>query len=379
MNRKILLFIFVCGIFIWACLILFVFDRPYVPQLLSDRKDTEFDSFVSNYSSEEKTLAEEWLSAIEEEPTQSVSFTATGEHTPASLCRLLVEKVQNNQTLSVVAISRELIKMGDNAVSELVNLLNNENPTIQSLAMGLLVQIGTPEAVGIALGKLLTTHRDSPTRAVFIRLFTSIQSPAIPEVLIRIIGEAKDETVRDNVTEVLLSLNPYYVLDSLVRAIEHSSNRPQSTIYAIIMAQLANPSLIPAFQYIIENNTNPVILWGAAMGLANIGGTVPCEILAKNISSGDRGSALCAKALSTVKSQSSLPILLKIAGDPKRPPTVRIAAIQAFGNYSNTNIILQLQRILIAERDKAVKATLQEAITRITTNAKVSTVPSDIR
>lgn len=374
MNWKILLFTVVCVIVTISFLVLFVFDKPQIPQLSYEQKDILVDSTQNVYASVEKTTAEEWLGALEEESlSQSVS-TGTAEQTPASVCKLLVEKVQNNQTLGIVAASRELISMGNTSVPELILLMNNGNPTVETLAMGLLIQIGTSEAIGSALGKLLTTPRNSPSRPVFIRLFASIQSPSIPEVLVKIIGETKDQSVRDNITEILLSLNPYYVLDSLVRAIEHYANKPQSNIYAIIMAQLSNSSLIPAFQHLIENNTNPTILWGAAMGIANIGGIVSCETLAKNIASNKKSSALFARALSTIKSESSLPALMAIVGDTKRISAVRNAAGKALGNYSNTNIISQIQQILRTERDGTVRATLQDAIVRININAKASVI-----
>lgn len=375
MNWKILLFTAICVIVTILFLVLFIFDKPQIPQLSSEQKDIPVDFTQDVYASVEKTPAEEWLSAIEEEASSQSVFTGTSEQTPASICKLLVEKVQNNQTLGVIAASRELVSMGNTSVPELILLMNNGNPTVETLAMGLLIQIGTSEALGSALCKLLTTPRDSPTRPVFIRLFTSIQSHAIPEVLVKILGETKDQSVRDNITEILLSLNPYYVLDSLVRAIEHYANKPQSSIYAIIMAQLANPSLIPTFQYLIENNTNPTILWGTAMGLANIGGTVSCEILAKNITYNKKSSALCARALSNIKSESSLPALMAIVGDTKRISEVRNAAGKALGNYSDSNIISQIQYILRTERDETLRVTLQDAIVRINTNAKRSAIP----
>lgn len=284
---------------------------------------------------------------------------------PAELCKKLAKSVRNGQSDQIIAISQQLIALGDEAVAHLIELLNCGDCAVEMAALRILSQIGTAEAMAAALGKVLATARNGEDGARLLNQFANVRTPAVADLLVKMLGETDQQELRNLISEILSVMEGPAVVKALARGIEEPIDQLHMQDCAEIMARLNKPSNIAALEEVLLFSTDATARRAAAIALANIGNAEACNVLAEQAEKQTDISGLCSEALSTVISPYGQETLLAILQMTDYSTEVRAAAATALGNYNSSYVRNRLVNLVNSETDQAVKVAINNSADQI--------------
>jgi len=292
---------------------------------------------------------------------------------PSALALLLKEALSARHGATTRFASDKLVSLGDEAVPELMSLLDSEDRRLGSTAFSILGRIGTAKALVALIGKILSTT-DSRYAAEMEKQFAGIQTPAVTDTLLRLLKETDQPAFKAKISSLLSSMEGAYIVSALNNAIAVTVSLPDKLELISILARLNKASNIPQLKEILALQKDITVQEAASVALANIGNAEACKVLA-GFSDDPRIGSSCRSWLATVNSPYGQQALLDILKSDATPE-VRASAAAALGNYISSDLLMNLQNFVTSEPDKQVQNTIQQSITTIKGN--IPAIPAEI-
>ncbi|MFO7871949.1 MAG: HEAT repeat domain-containing protein [Kiritimatiellia bacterium] len=296
---------------------------------------------------------------------QPIESTLTED--PAALVLELRRSILWNRPRRVRAARAALLTVGDQAVPELINLLNSGNPVLETASFNILMDMGSAAAVGAAIGKALSIPEDARHKADILESFASIREKPVVRLLIDMLGRESDASARGRIMEILSVMRGPAVVETLAASIEDPRNSEEIRNSTAVLATLSHTSNVPALADAIQSSGEPTVWRASAVALANIGNPEACTRLIE-FSAYEGLSEYCLTALATVSSPPALTFLLDVLADTEKRPEVRSAAARALGNYPERRAALELTVLLDGEEDIRVREAIAESLDTIISN-----------
>ncbi len=307
---------------------------------------------------------------IDAELLKELNDAGNGGSIASVLSRELKKSVLAGRAAMVNAVSGQLIVLGDKAVPDVMLLLGCGERQVESVAFSVLSRIGTAKALVALIGKTINTA-DSQYRTEMERQFASIQSTLLIDSLVNMMNESDQPDLRSSISSMLSSMEGGYVVGALVNAIPRARTGEIAREMTGVLSRLNKPSNTLELEKALSLLKEQGIQEAAAMALANIGNAQACEVLVKHSSDPGAGS-VCRDWLATVSSPYGQQALLDIVNSDNEAD-VRMSAAMALGNYTSSDLLNTLQRLLLLEPDQQVKAAIQDSIEMV--KAKVVAIP----
>lgn len=282
---------------------------------------------------------------------------------PASLCVALRDALVCGRGLEISAIRARLLALGADAVPAISALLHCGAEKVEVEAVRLLAQIGAPEGLVRALGKLLTVSRDPPAYGVFLTAFADNRSPAVAQWLTATLGKTQYAETRQQMLDILYTMRG----PEIVEALDQAALNPMDELHAKDsrenLAMRHNPSETEGLANLLESEDES-IREAAAYGLAYIGSSDACQILA------DYAEAfpVYADALASVSSTYAQEELLALATSPTRSVVVRTSAVQSLASRPSQRVKTVLANAVIQEPNTIVADSMQAALNTMASN-----------
>lgn len=291
-----------------------------------------------------------------------VGFTSTGSD-PVAMCAALRGALANGSGEDLAAIRTRLLALGVDAVSAISTLLHCGEEKVEAEAVRLLSQIGAPEALARAMGKLLTVPRDSPTYGHFLAAFADNHSPAVAQWLTKTLGQTQHAETRERILDILYAMSG----PEIVEALEQSALNPQDDLHAKdsreFLAIRHDPSEAEGLADLLES-ADESIGEAAAYGLAHIGSSEACQILADYADDYPDYT----DALASISSTYAQEALLSLATTPTRSAFVRVSAVQSLASQSSQRVRTVLVNAVIQEPNTIVADAMRAALITLATD-----------
>lgn len=276
---------------------------------------------------------------------------------PSSLCVALRDALVCGSVLEISAIRARLLALGADAVPAISALLHCGAEKVEIEAVRLLAQIGAPEGLARALGRLLTVSRDSPAYGVFLTAFADNRSPAVAQWLTATLGKTQYAETRQQMLDILYAMRGPEIVEALDRAALNPMDDMHAKDSRENLAMRHDPSETEGLADLLESGDES-IREAAAYGLAYIGSSDACQILA------DYAEAFpfCANALASISSTYAQEALLALASSSTRSVVVRTSAVQSLASQPSQRVKTVLANAVIQEPNTIVVDAMQAAL-----------------
>ncbi|MGD9874400.1 MAG: HEAT repeat domain-containing protein [Kiritimatiellia bacterium] len=302
----------------------------------SGSQATSVSSVVSNpteiFQPLEKTVAPEdefippresgEVPPVETKPMELRSVE-TGE-----LCRRLMDMAGEGESFETIAISSELVRRSDDAVTELEPMLQSGRREIEIAAMRILTRIGTPRAVAAAIVRLCM-EPESDAQADLMKTFGNARSRMVADAVVVMAAAETRPEYQDNLKAVLSAMEGSEIVTALADRIRAEESDEALRPWLEILSALSKPSNVQELENLMLDDNREPVQRAAADALAGIGDSRACWILA------GYGTDIpqCRDALAQVRSPYARTALREIAASDL-DAEVRAAAQKALEHYA---------------------------------------------
>lgn len=335
------------------------------------KMDREKDYYIVERESE-KSIDSDVIKTVTSDMVEDSIYQEykVSESNIAILCNMLREQVTAGNPYRIISISRRLETIGDACVDELERLLYDNNPFIQLTAMNILVRIGTVGAISKAIERIVKADTADTNTKILIEEFSAVQSAEVVGILIKMLEETDNQTVKYNIKLLLASLEGNEVVRELVSAIIKADDPKARNEYLQILASLRRESNVKELMRILLESQERDIWYASAFAIANIATDDGCMLLAKLGNVRDERSEICIEALSHISSPYAERVLLDIVKNKSNTAEVRMAAVKALRNYTGENVLKELYTINLNEESPFLRGFIEESADVIAANIK---------
>lgn len=278
------------------------------------------------------------------------------------LCRRLGLKIRAGESPETVAIAAELVKRGDGSVAEVERLLNSGSKSVETVAMRVLVKMGTSRSLGVAIPKILVEpYGDS--RSNLLKVFGNVRSSAISGVVADIMAGDQSAESRKICKEILTAMEGGEVVEALAQRMKGDKDPVMMGRCLDVLSSMTKPSNVAALENVLVADDREAVQAAAAGALAGVGDGKACLILAAHAET----NLFCRTALGEVRSPYAQKTLMEITsgiagGD------VRSAAVKALGRFNTAETRNFLEATAEKENDRqvleAIKGVLSGGVQR---------------
>lgn len=283
-------------------------------------------------------------------------------HDPAELCVLLRDAIATGSGAGVAALRDRLLALGPPAVPALSALLHDGAEEVELEAFRLLIQIGNKDGLALVLAKILSMPDEAAAYPRMLAAFANNRSALLADWLTDALGLAKDAPTRNRLLDLLYAMRGPETAEALAWAALNPADDLHARDILDCLALRRDPSETVVLAEAMESDTEALRL-AAANGLADIGSGDACRILADAAES--RAGGPIVASLGSVSSAYAQETLIELALDNGRSTAVRVAAVQSLSGHAGYRVRTVLENAAVQERDSAVAAAMQTALTTL--------------
>jgi hypothetical protein len=282
-----------------------------------------------------------------------------------SVCDLLARLIVKGESEDTILLCDEVVVRGDEAIPALKTMLSSGNRAVATVAMRMLLRIGTVSSVVVATERVVHAH-DSAAEMNLIKEYSNIQSHAVDDSLVNMARLAKSEEDRECFSRILRNMEGTDVIEALAKSAASTDDPSASEYCCRILAGMNKPSGIPALEGILDTGSADLQA-AAASALATIGNGKACELLANHASS----CSCCIDAIAQVRSPYAQKTLLNLVRTDGSE-AVRNAALIALSSCRSPELASQLASMAADEKDEDMKERISKTADGIRVLCKCS-------
>lgn len=264
---------------------------------------------------------------------------------------------------------RLLMDMETRAVALLRPLVHSGAPAVEIEAVRALTQIGGPEALAAAVGRVLTVPRDDKSYGAYLAALADSHSAALAEWLVSRLGEPEYQDARGRVMDILEALRGTETAAALADALAGAEDGSGLKDHAEALARRRDASETSLLGDILATSETVPLSAAAAAALVNIGNAAACVVLADLSESNSRNSGIAAAALASVRSPYGQEALLALASDRERQPSVRASAVRALAGHSGQRVQTVLVNLAQQVDDPDLAVEIENTLQALADNA----------
>jgi len=278
---------------------------------------------------------------------------------PSSLCDSLSRLIVKGESEDTILLSDEIVLRGDAADPSLKRMLHSGNTAVETVAMRLLIRIGTPSSMVIAMERVINGSPSDAEEDV-IKQFANVRNAAVADALVNMAKSVKGDESRVHFSKILRNMEGTAVVEALAKSAVQTTDPSVSAYSRQILAGMNKPSGFPALETILDTGGSPELQAAAASALATIGNGKACESLENHASN----CPCCIDAIAQIKSPYAQKALLNIVRTDKTK-AVRNAALTALSRYKSPELASELSSIASGETDEEMGAQISNTARQI--------------
>ena len=256
------------------------------------------------------------------------------------------------------------LQIGEPAVAYLKPLIRCGNVVVEIEGIRLLSQIGGEDALVHAFARVLVVPRDDPAYGLYLAAFADNRSPVIAEWLAGTLGKTQSADARGRILDLIAVMHGPVTVEAIANAATSPADDLHRKDALEGLATRQDPSETQALAGLLDRQDQASRV-AAASGLASVGTSDACLILADRVAQDSEVSPVCAIALATVDSSYGQETLLSLATDQTRHVNVRMSALQALETHTGTRVRGTLENAILQETEPPVIAAMKKTLETI--------------